>query len=48
MVLAVSPGPAEVLEGVALDGKTLRGTGADEVPVLHLPTAVSHRLGLTL
>jgi len=47
-VLAALPAPAGHLEGVALDGKTLRGTRRDGVPGLHLLAAVSHRLGLTL
>jgi predicted transposase YbfD/YdcC len=47
-VLAAVPAPAGHLEGIALDGKTLRGTRTDGVPGLHLLSAVSHRLGLTL
>ena len=47
-VLAAHPAPAGGLEGVAMDGKTLRGTRTGGVPGLHLLSAVSHRLGLTL
>jgi predicted transposase YbfD/YdcC len=47
-VLAAVPAPAGQLEGIALDGKTLRGTRTEAVPGLHLLSAVSHRLGLTL
>jgi predicted transposase YbfD/YdcC len=47
-VLAVLPAPAGHLEGVAMDGKTLRGTRREGVPALHLLAVVSHRLGLTL
>ena len=36
------------LEGVALDGKTLRGSQKQGAPGAHLLSAVSHRLGLTL
>lgn len=48
-VLAVLPeeeatGPA----GVAMDGKTLRGSRKQGAPLTHLLSAVSHRLGLTL
>src|SRR5437868_866002 len=34
--------------GVALDGKTLRGSRKRGAPLTHLLSAVSHRLGLTL
>lgn len=47
-ILAAVPAPAGHLEGIAMDGKTLRGTRTDTVPGLHLLSAVSHRLGLTL
>lgn len=36
------------LEGVAIDGKTLRGSRKQGVPESHLLSALSHRLGLTL
>jgi hypothetical protein len=36
------------LEGVAIDGKTLRGSRRQEAPGVHLLSALSHRLGLTL
>lgn len=35
-------------DGVALDGKTLRGSRKQGAPGVHLLSAVSHRLGLTL
>ena len=47
-VPAAVPAAEGQLEGVAVDGKTLRGTRTDAVPGLHLLAAVSHRLGLTL
>jgi DDE family transposase len=46
-VLQGSPGGAGP-EGVALDGKTLRGARQRGVPGAHLLSAVSQRLGLTL
>jgi len=36
------------LEGVSIDGKTLRGSRRQEAPGVHLLSAFSHRLGLTL
>lgn len=36
------------LEGVSIDGKTLRGSKKQGAPAAHLLSAVSHRLGLTL
>lgn len=47
-VLAALPPVANELEGVALDGKTLRGSRQQGVPGAHLLAAVSQRLGLTL
>jgi hypothetical protein len=43
-------GAAEVgtLHGVAIDGKTLRGSQKQLADISHLVSAVSHRLGLTL
>ena len=35
-------------DGIALDGKTLRGSRKQGAPGVHLLSAVSHRLGLTL
>jgi hypothetical protein len=34
--------------GIALDGKTLRGSGDDDHPALHLLSAFSHELGIVL
>jgi hypothetical protein len=34
--------------GIAIDGKTLRGSGDDEPPALHLLSAFSHELGVVL
>jgi hypothetical protein len=36
------------LEGIALDGKTLRGSATGELPALHLLSGLSHRLHLVL
>jgi hypothetical protein len=47
-VLAALPPAADELEGVALDGKTLRGSRQQGLPGAHLLAAVSQRLGLTL
>jgi len=55
-VLAGVPAPAakgmgrgaRAREGVAIDGKTLRGSRTQGAPGTHLLSAVSHRLGLTL
>jgi len=47
-VLAALPPGADEWEGVALDGKTLRGSRQQGVPGAHLLAAVSQRLGLTL
>ena len=34
--------------GIAMDGKTLRGSGDEEHPALHLLSAFSHELGIVL
>lgn len=47
MLRAIPPAAGEV-EGIALDGKTLRGSRKQGAPAVHLLSAVSHRLGLTL
>jgi len=47
-VLASTALPPDELEGLAMDGKTLRGSRQAGVPGAHLLSAVSHRLGLTL
>lgn len=47
-VLRAAPSPAGDLEGIAIDGKTLRGSRKQGAPAVHLLSAVSHRLGLTL
>lgn len=47
-VLAATPAPEGQEEGIALDGKTLRGSRKQGAPGAHLLSAVSHRLGLTL
>lgn len=46
--LPATPRQAPALEGIALDGKTLRGSRKQGAPGAHLLSAVSHRLGLTL
>lgn len=48
-VLAAVPASASAqAQGVALDGKTLRGSRKQGAPGTHLLSAVSHHLGLTL
>lgn len=47
VVAGLPAGPAED-EGIALDGKTLRGSRRQGAPEAHLLSALSHRLGLTL
>jgi predicted transposase YbfD/YdcC len=42
------PQAADELEGVAMDGKTLRGSQQQGAADTHLLSAVSHRLGVTL
>ena len=48
-VLATLPADeAPVVQALAIDGKTLRGSRKQGAPLTHLLSAVSHRLGLTL
>jgi hypothetical protein len=47
VLAAASPRPG-TLEAVAIDGKTLRGSQRQGALDVHLLSAVSHRLGLTL
>lgn len=47
-VLAATPVQEGRLEGIAIDGKTLRGSRKQGAVAVHLLSAVSHRLGLTL
>jgi len=47
-VLAASPGEPGLAEGIALDGKTLRGSRKQGAPGAHLLAAVGQRLGLSL
>jgi predicted transposase YbfD/YdcC len=47
-VLASLPAAPDEDEAVALDGKTLRGSRRQGAPDVHLLSALSHRLGLTL
>jgi predicted transposase YbfD/YdcC len=47
-VLAALPPAAGELEAIALDGKTLRGSRKQGAPAVHLLSALSHRLGLTM
>jgi predicted transposase YbfD/YdcC len=44
---ALPPAPGE-LDALAIDGKTLRGSRKQGAPAVHLLSALSHRLGLTL
>jgi predicted transposase YbfD/YdcC len=48
VLLALPKDAAAVLPGVAMDGKTLRGSRKQGAPLTHLLSAVSHHLGLTL
>jgi predicted transposase YbfD/YdcC len=47
-VLCACPTGKDELEGVAVDGKTQRGSAKQGAPGAHLLSAVSQRLGLTL
>ena len=47
-VLQAYPPSAEQAEGIAIDGKTLRGSQKQGAPGAHLLSALSHRLGITL
>lgn len=47
VIASLPPGPTED-EGIALDGKMLRGSRRQGAPEVHLLSALSHRLGLTL
>jgi hypothetical protein len=47
-VLQATAPAAGGVEGIAIDGKTLRGSQKQGAPGAHLLSAVSHRLGLTL
>jgi hypothetical protein len=47
-VLRALPAPAGEVEAIAVDGKTLRGSRKLGAPAVHVLSAVSHRLGLTL
>jgi len=40
--------PPDTLEGIAIDGKTLRGSKKQGAPGAHLLSALAHRVGLTL
>jgi hypothetical protein len=47
-LLAATPVSPDAREGVAVDGKTLRGSQKQGAPGTHLLSALGHRLGLTL
>ena len=47
-VLQAYPPRDEQAEGIAIDGKTLRGSQKQGAPGAHLLSALSHRLGITL
>jgi hypothetical protein len=47
-VLRAYPPSAELAEGLAIDGKTLRGSQKQGAPGSHVLSALSHRLGITL
>jgi predicted transposase YbfD/YdcC len=47
-VLVGTPLPQDGAEGIAVDGKTLRGRQKQGAPGVHLLSALGHRLGVTL
>lgn len=47
-LLSGTPAPQDIEEGIAVDGKTLRGSQKQGAPGAHLLSAVAHRLGVTL
>ena len=47
-VVVSTPAPSAGEAAIALDGKTLRGSRKQGAPGVHLLSALSHRLGLTL
>ena len=47
-VLAACRAPADVLEALAIDGKTLRGSARQGAAESHLVSALSHRLGVVV
>ncbi len=47
-VLATCAAPAAALEGLAIDGKTLRGSAQQDAAESHLVSALSHRLGVVV
>jgi predicted transposase YbfD/YdcC len=46
--LLVGTPPQDIAEGIAIDGKTLRGSQKQGAPGAHLLSALAHRLGVTL
>jgi predicted transposase YbfD/YdcC len=48
VVVSLPPAPPAGEAAIALDGKTLRGSRKQGAPGVHLLSALSHRLGLTL
>ena len=47
-LLAGPPPPQDVEEGIAVDGKTVRGSRKQGAPGAHRLSALAHRLGVTL
>ena len=47
-LLAGTPPPQDVEEGIAVDGKTVRGSRKQGAPGAHRLSALAHRLGVTL
>jgi predicted transposase YbfD/YdcC len=47
-LLSGTPGPQDPTDGIAIDGKTLRGSQKQGAPGAHLLSALAHRLGVTL
>ena len=48
LINSKAPSDESLPEGVAIDGKTLRGSLKQDSSITHLLSAVSHNLGLTL
>jgi hypothetical protein len=47
-LLSGTPAPPDTAEGLAVDGKTWRGSPQQGAPGAHLLSALAHRLGVTL
>ncbi len=47
-VVRAHPAPTAALEGLAIDGKSLRGSAGQGTPQSHLVSTLSHRLGIVM